>query len=52
MYFIKKLVKRGINIAAAVAIFIILYSSGLLELCGIKTVYGIKLLHARLMVFI
>ncbi len=34
--FYKKLVKRGINIAAAVAIFIILYSSGLLELCGIK----------------
>lgn len=34
--FYKKLVKRGINVAAAVAIFIILYSSGLLELCGIK----------------
>ena len=32
----KKLVKRGAHMAAAAAIFIVLYSTGLLELCGIK----------------
>lgn len=34
--FRKKLIKRGAHMAAAAAIFIVLYSTGLLELCGIK----------------
>ncbi len=31
-----KLIKRGAHVITAVAIFMVLYSSGLLELCGIK----------------